>query len=52
MVVPRSNKLSEIVVSVRYLDAFKSALEWHHKVFGCYGCLLAGRQQHREFKLK
>ena len=36
-VVPRWNKLPETVVSAPSLVSFKSALDGHHKRFGCYG---------------
>ena len=36
-IVPRWNKLPETVVSASSLVVFKSALDGHHKRFGCYG---------------
>ena len=39
--VPRWNKLPEVVVSTLSLVAFKSDLYEHHKSVGCYGHSLA-----------
>ena len=36
-VTPRWNKLPETVVSAPSLNMFKSALDGHHKKFGCNG---------------